>query len=102
MQEKVERFSDAIDRYDVFLNQENQEVTYPPYVGKCSSPDFYSCMDIVNPYIYVVIEFNWEIHKMEELKKNHVINLCIYLWVKNVDCDIEWVSRACGNLISLS
>lgn len=69
MQEKVERFSDAIDRYDVFLNQENQEVTYPPYVGKCSSPDFYSCMDIVNPYIYVVIKFNWEIHKMEELKK---------------------------------
>lgn len=33
LQEKVERFSDAIDRYDVYLNQENQEVTYPPYVG---------------------------------------------------------------------
>lgn len=69
MQEKVERFSDAIDRYDVFLNKKTQEVTYPPYVGQCSSPDLYSCMDIVNPYIYVVIEFYWVIEKMEELKK---------------------------------
>lgn len=74
MQEKVERFSDAIDRYDVFLNQENQEVTYPPYVGQCSSPDLYYCMDIVNPYIYVVIEFYWVIDKMERAKKKtHVI-----------------------------
>ncbi|XP_022339612.2 uncharacterized protein KIAA2013 homolog [Crassostrea virginica] len=33
LQEKVERFSDAIDRYDVFLNQDTQEKNYPPYVG---------------------------------------------------------------------
>ena len=34
LQEKVEKFSDAIDRYDVFLNQDTQEKNYPPYVGK--------------------------------------------------------------------
>ncbi|XP_048727700.2 uncharacterized protein KIAA2013 homolog [Ostrea edulis] len=33
LQEKVERFSNSIDRYDVFLNQDNQEKTFPPYVG---------------------------------------------------------------------
>lgn len=52
MQQKVERFSDAIDRYDVFLNQENQAVTYPPYVGECSLPDLYSCTYCKSIYLY--------------------------------------------------
>lgn len=85
LQEKVERFSDAIDRYDVFLNQENQAVSYPPYVGEIFIP-----VDTVNDKI-LLTDRCYTIKYLLKKKPKTCNKIYIYLWVKknkNTDCDL--------------
>lgn len=88
LQEKVERFSDAIDRYDVFLNQENQAVSYPPYVGEIFIP-----VDTVNDKI-LLTDRCYQISFLKKTPK-HVIKFTSICGLKKIKIPIVIYNGLC-------